>query len=82
MDDIDDNDSNTTQSKARMDDNHKRLRNNSEQGVKVQTSINQFIGRNFAYKPVVVDEKVRLGQRMQVEITEVTTRGLYGTSLS
>lgn len=39
-------------------------------------------GRNFAYKPVVVDEKVRLGQRMQVEITEVTTRGLYGTSLS
>jgi len=39
-------------------------------------------GRNFAYKPVVVDEKVRLGQRMQVEITEATTRGLYGTSLS
>ena len=46
---------------------------NSEEMVK---------GRNFAYKPVVVDEKVRLGQRMQVEITEVTTRGLYGTSLS
>ena len=39
-------------------------------------------GRNFAYKPVVVDEKVRLGQRIQVEITEATTRGLYGTSLS
>ncbi|OLC93496.1 MAG: 2-methylthioadenine synthetase [Thaumarchaeota archaeon 13_1_40CM_3_38_6] len=46
---------------------------NSEEMVK---------GRNFAYKPVVVDEKVRLGQRMQVEITEVTTRGLYGTSQS
>jgi threonylcarbamoyladenosine tRNA methylthiotransferase CDKAL1 len=39
-------------------------------------------GRNFAYKPVVVDEKVRLGQRIQVEITNVTTRGLYGVPLS
>jgi threonylcarbamoyladenosine tRNA methylthiotransferase CDKAL1 len=39
-------------------------------------------GRNFAYKPVVVGEKVRLGQRTQVEITNATTRGLYGVSLS
>ena len=39
-------------------------------------------GRNFAYKPVVVDEKVRLGQRMQIEITNATTRGLYGVPLS
>jgi len=38
IDDNDDNDSNTsfsTQSKARMNDSHKRLRNNSGQGVKV-----------------------------------------------
>jgi len=39
-------------------------------------------GRNFAYKPVVVDEKVRLGQKMQIEITNATTRGLYGVPLS
>lgn len=39
-------------------------------------------GRNLAYKPVFVDEKVMLGQKKQVRITRVTKHGLYGTITS
>ena len=39
-------------------------------------------GRNFAYKPVIVDENVRLGQKVQVEIAKATQNGLYGKILS
>ena len=39
-------------------------------------------GRNFAYKPVVVDEDVKLGQKIKVEIIKTTPRGLYGKTLS
>ncbi len=39
-------------------------------------------GRNFAYKPVVVDENVKLGQKIKVEIIRATSYGLYGKSLS
>ena len=35
-------------------------------------------GRNFAYKQVIVDERVRLGQKVSVEITRVTSSGLHG----
>ncbi len=39
-------------------------------------------GRNFAYKPVVVEGNVKLGQKIKVEITKVTHHGLYGKILS
>ena len=39
-------------------------------------------GRNFAYKPVVVDEGVKLGQKIKVEIIKATLHGLYGKTLS
>ena len=39
-------------------------------------------GRNFAYKPVVVDEDVKLGQKIKVEIIRATSYGLYGKSVS
>ena len=39
-------------------------------------------GRNFAYKPVIVEENVRLGQKFKVEITGATQHGLYGKTLS
>jgi MiaB-like tRNA modifying enzyme len=39
-------------------------------------------GRNFAYKPVFVDEKVKVGQKKQVKITKATKHGLYGTVTS
>lgn len=39
-------------------------------------------GRNFAYKPVVVDEDVKLGQKIIVEIIKATPYGLYGKTLS
>ncbi len=35
-------------------------------------------GRNYAYKPVFVQEKIKIGQRMKVEITRATKHGLYG----
>ncbi|MGB6464025.1 MAG: tRNA (N(6)-L-threonylcarbamoyladenosine(37)-C(2))-methylthiotransferase [Nitrosotalea sp.] len=35
-------------------------------------------GRNYAYKPVFVQEKIKLGQRIKVEITRVAKHGLYG----
>jgi threonylcarbamoyladenosine tRNA methylthiotransferase CDKAL1 len=39
-------------------------------------------GRNYAYRPVVVEQEVELGKKVQVEITEATKHGLYGTILS
>lgn len=35
-------------------------------------------GRNFAYKQVIVDEQVRIGQKVSVEISRATSSGLYG----
>ncbi|MFZ1077719.1 MAG: tRNA (N(6)-L-threonylcarbamoyladenosine(37)-C(2))-methylthiotransferase [Nitrosotalea sp.] len=35
-------------------------------------------GRNYAYKPVFVQEKIKLGQRIKVEITRAAKHGLYG----
>jgi len=35
-------------------------------------------GRNFAYKQVIVDEQVRIGQKACVEISRATSSGLYG----
>jgi MiaB-like tRNA modifying enzyme len=35
-------------------------------------------GRNFAYKPVFVDEPVKVGDKLQVRITRATNHGLYG----
>jgi len=39
-------------------------------------------GRNFAYKPVVIDENVKIGQKIKVEITKATKYGLYGKAIS
>ena len=39
-------------------------------------------GRNFAYKPVFVEEPVKVGDKAQVTITRVTNHGLYGTIAS
>jgi MiaB/RimO family radical SAM methylthiotransferase len=39
-------------------------------------------GRNFAYKPVVINEKASLGEKIQVEITKITQHGLFGKTLS
>ena len=35
-------------------------------------------GRNFAYKPVMINEDIKLGQRATIEITTVSTHGLGG----
>ncbi len=35
-------------------------------------------GRNFAYKPVFVEESVKVGDKAQVKITRATNHGLYG----
>lgn len=35
-------------------------------------------GRNFAYKPVFVEESVKVGDKAQVRITRATNHGLYG----
>jgi tRNA A37 methylthiotransferase MiaB len=42
----------------------------------------QIRGRNFAYKSVLVDESVKLGDRKQIEITKATNHGLYGVIAS
>ncbi len=47
-----------------MNDSHKRLRNNSGQGVKVQSSINQFIGRKLS--PNEIPTFYRLLLRMTI----------------
>ncbi|MGQ0795404.1 MAG: tRNA (N(6)-L-threonylcarbamoyladenosine(37)-C(2))-methylthiotransferase [Nitrosopumilaceae archaeon] len=39
-------------------------------------------GRNFAYKPVVINEKSSLGEKIQVEIINATQNGLLGKTLS
>jgi MiaB-like tRNA modifying enzyme len=39
-------------------------------------------GRNYAYKPVMVEEKVELGRSTTVEITDATKHGLYGRIVS
>jgi threonylcarbamoyladenosine tRNA methylthiotransferase CDKAL1 len=39
-------------------------------------------GRNFAYKPVVIDEDVKIGQRIKVEIINATKHGLHGKHIS
>ena len=39
-------------------------------------------GRNFAYKPVVVKENVRLGEKIKVAITDASHHVLYGRTLS
>ncbi|MBI4131148.1 MAG: radical SAM protein, partial [Nitrosarchaeum sp.] len=35
-------------------------------------------GRNFAYKPVVVKEEIKIGQTRTVEIVDATTRSILG----
>lgn len=35
-------------------------------------------GRNFAYKPVFVDDMVQVGDKVKVKITRATNHGLYG----
>ena len=39
-------------------------------------------GRNFAYKPVVIDEEIKLGEKIKVEIIKATQYGLHGKTLS
>ncbi|HET7337392.1 MAG TPA: tRNA (N(6)-L-threonylcarbamoyladenosine(37)-C(2))-methylthiotransferase [Candidatus Nitrosotalea sp.] len=39
-------------------------------------------GRNFAYKQVVTDDKVKLGQRVNIKIEEAAPNGLYGNIVS
>lgn len=39
-------------------------------------------GRNFAYKQVVTDDKIRLGQRVNVKIEGAAPNGLYGSIVS
>lgn len=39
-------------------------------------------GRNFAYKQVVIDDQVKLGQKANVEIDGAAPNGLYGTIVS
>jgi threonylcarbamoyladenosine tRNA methylthiotransferase CDKAL1 len=39
-------------------------------------------GRNFAYKQVIVDNKVKLGQKVDIKIVGATPNGLYGVIVS
>lgn len=39
-------------------------------------------GRNFAYKPVVIDEEKKIGEKIKVEIIKATQFGLYGKIVS
>jgi threonylcarbamoyladenosine tRNA methylthiotransferase CDKAL1 len=39
-------------------------------------------GRNFAYKQIVTDDRVKLGQKVTVKITDAMPNGLYGISMS
>jgi len=47
-----------------------------------ETSDDIIKGRNFAYKPVVTDGDVKLGEKIKVEIIKATQYGLYGKTLS
>ena len=42
----------------------------------------QVRGRNFAYKPIFVNERPKIGQISSVRITDATTHGLIGKILS
>lgn len=51
--------------------------------VLVDENVNEMIkGRNYAYKPVMIRENVRLGKKITVKISDVTSHGLYGDVLS
>lgn len=39
----------------------------------------QVRGRNYAYKSIFVDDKVKIGQKKKVMITGATSHGLYGS---
>ena len=43
---------------------------------------NSIKGRNYAYKSVMVEDKVELGKKYTVEITDATKHGLYGRIVS
>ncbi len=47
-----------------------------------ETSDSIIKGRNFAYKPVVIDEDIKLGEKIRVEIVKATQYGLHGKTLS
>jgi tRNA A37 methylthiotransferase MiaB len=39
-------------------------------------------GRNFAYKQVVIDSPIKLGQKVYVKITDASSNGLHGVLVS
>ncbi|MDE1866855.1 MAG: tRNA (N(6)-L-threonylcarbamoyladenosine(37)-C(2))-methylthiotransferase [Thaumarchaeota archaeon] len=43
-----------------------------------EISDNTTKGRNYAYKPVIIEDKVKMGQRVQIKITRATKHALYG----
>lgn len=47
-----------------------------------ETSDNVVKGRNFAYKQVITDEKINLGQKLEVKITKVSPNSLFGVLAS
>jgi len=47
-----------------------------------ETSDSIIKGRNFAYKSVVIDEDIKLGEKIRVEIVKATQYGLHGKTLS
>ncbi|MEO9277619.1 MAG: tRNA (N(6)-L-threonylcarbamoyladenosine(37)-C(2))-methylthiotransferase [Nitrososphaera sp.] len=47
-----------------------------------EMSDNIVKGRNFAYKQVIVDKKVNLGQKLEVKITKVSSSSLFGVLAS
>ncbi len=47
-----------------------------------EMSDNVVKGRNFAYKQVITDEKVNLGQKLEVKITKVSPNSLFGVLAS
>lgn len=47
-----------------------------------ETSDGMTKGRNFAYKQIVIDQNVPLGQRANVRITGAAPNGLYGSMVS
>ena len=42
---------------------------------------NTFMGRNFAYKPIVVEGEFKLGDKVKVQITNITKHYLVGEVL-
>jgi threonylcarbamoyladenosine tRNA methylthiotransferase CDKAL1 len=64
------------------------LRNNKEWiGWKGQVLFDEqtegrIRGRNFAYKSVMVDEEVKMGQKSTVMVTDATAHGLFGHVVS